>query len=511
LSVEERLAEAGTEVTAVGAGDRGARPALDLVVELCSELDSAGISWCHWKSNEALDRSASGENDLDLLVRRRDAQRFEEALERLGFKVALVPPVKELPGVFHAYGLDPASGGFVHVHAHYQLVLGDDMTKNYRIPVEEAYLESVVRSGIFPIPSAEWELAVFVIRMLLKHATWDAALSLQGRLSSSERREFDDLTARADLDLVRAIVLEHLPFIDEALWDRCLRSLRPGTSAVFRARTAGRLQRTLAGCARRPHLVDLGLKLWRRGVLGASRYVLRRRTPKRLEGGGALIAVVGGDGAGKSSAVDGLAAWLSTGFQTTRVHLGKPPRSLTTLVFKGAMWLGRGLGLFANTRIAAHDMPTDDPGLFPGYAWLIWHLCTARDRLHEYVRARRIATNGGLVICDRFPLPQLRFMDGSRTAWLRGAPHLGWLARRLVDRERRYYERIMPPDVLLVLRVDPDTAVRRRTDEDEAFVRPRSEEVWRVDWSGTPAHVVDAGRPKERVLAELRSVVWSRV
>ncbi len=55
-------------------------PALDLVRRLCRVLDLQGIAYCHWKSNEALDRSASGDNDLDLLVARRGVQRFTEVL-----------------------------------------------------------------------------------------------------------------------------------------------------------------------------------------------------------------------------------------------------------------------------------------------------------------------------------------------------------------------------------------------------------------------------------------------
>ena len=44
------------------------RPELELVRFLCQALLLNGVSYCHWKSNDALDRSASGENDLDLLV-----------------------------------------------------------------------------------------------------------------------------------------------------------------------------------------------------------------------------------------------------------------------------------------------------------------------------------------------------------------------------------------------------------------------------------------------------------
>src|SRR5437588_4577044 len=50
---------------------------LELVASLCRSLEGTGIRYCHWKSNESLDRSASGENDLDLLVHRSDARRFE--------------------------------------------------------------------------------------------------------------------------------------------------------------------------------------------------------------------------------------------------------------------------------------------------------------------------------------------------------------------------------------------------------------------------------------------------
>jgi len=68
----------------------------------------------------------------------------------------------------------------------------------------------------------------------------------------------------------------------------------------------------------------------------------------------------------------------------------------------------------------------------------------------------------------------------------------------------------MPPDVLVVLRVDPAVAVeRKRHEEEPGFVRPRSEEIWRADWSGTSATVVDSGHDLEEVRRTLRSLVWA--
>jgi len=196
--------------------------ALELVARLCSELADAGVLYNHWKSNEAIGRSMSGDNDLDLLVARRDHGRFLEVLARLGFKAASLPPGREVPSVVHYYGLDARSGRLVHVHAHFRLVLGDDTTKNFWLPVERAYLESSTRDGLFPLPAPEFELAVLVLRLVLKHATWDAMIQMRGALAASERRELAWLEARTDWDTVEGVVREHLPFVMD-VWPLCRR------------------------------------------------------------------------------------------------------------------------------------------------------------------------------------------------------------------------------------------------------------------------------------------------
>jgi thymidylate kinase len=142
---------------------------------------------------------------------------------------------------------------------------------------------------------------------------------------------------------------------------------------------------------------------------------------------------------------------------------------------------------------------------------LAWEVLTARDRYRAYRRARRAASNGALVICDRFPLAEIRHMDGAVSAAMAEPSHRGRLVAYLADREKRFYAGIAYPDLLIVLRVDPDVAVMRRREAPEAILRLRSGEVWDFDWSRTPAVVIDATRPKEQVLSEVRSVVWSRL
>ncbi len=490
---------------------------LELIAALCRSLDAEGVRYCHWKSNESIARSASGENDLDLLVSRSDAERFERILRRLGFKDTRQPRWKQLPGVYHSYGVD-ATGALVHIHAHYQLVIGDDMTKNIHLPIEAAYLASSTPDRTFMIPSPAFELAVFLIRMTVKHCTWDAFVTFQGALSRSERRELDDLLARVDLGEVWALADRQFPFIPRDLWERCLRSVRPGSSRWFQIGTASRLQRTLSGWSRRPPASDTWVRMWRRFRTVLRRKIFRRGPVRnKLASGGALVAVVGGDGAGKTTAVDALSGWLSSeNIESHTLHMGKPRWSPSTAIVKSLLKVVAAAkrSSTSSAKVLRSSLAAADEGKMTlrNRARLAWEVLTARDRYRTYRRAGRLASNGSIVICDRYPLPQVSLMDGAVTARMKDPSRWGRWARSLATLERRYYDRIASPDILIVLRLDPDTAVeRKRGVEPESSVRPRSEEIWRMDWRGTPAIVVDAASPKDQVLSQIKSVIWSRL
>jgi thymidylate kinase len=478
------------------------------VVELCARLRAAGVSYCHWKSNDALHLSASGDNDLDLLVDRRHVQEFLGVLVACGFKQARPSRRRPVPGVVHWYGLDAETGKFVHVDAQAQLVLGDDTTKNVQLPIERAYLASCTQGPIFPVPAPEFELAVLVLRLALKHGTWDAAVFGLAALRGAERRELEYLRARSDPDELRRVVETHLPQVGWADWSRYCQALCEDEALPNRLAAGRRVVADAAGLMRRRPAADTALRCSRRVTWGLRHYVLGQRNTKRLVAGGSVIAVVGGDGAGKSTMVQGLSAWLNGPLETRVVHMGKPPRSPANLVVKGSLLLARRTGLVSGW-LPNYPTPGEHGGQPPGQGWLWWQLVTAADRRKQHRRVRQLAARGNLVVCDRFPLAQVTLMDGPRTGWV-PAERLSPLGRRLVAAERRRYAEITAPDVLLVLRVDPDIAVARKQGVDPAeFVRPRSAEVFAADWGSTDAVVLDAGRPAEEVLAEARRTVWA--
>ncbi len=69
----------------------------------------------------------------------------------------------------------------------------------------------------------------------------------------------------------------------------------------------------------------------------------------------------------------------------------------------------------------------------------------------------------------------------------------------------------MWPELLIVLKLDPQIAVQRKTDEDPEYFHAWSQQLWAFDWQQAPASVVDAARVEEDVLSELKSIIWSEL
>ncbi|MFZ5858234.1 MAG: hypothetical protein ACOYZ6_15520 [Chloroflexota bacterium] len=479
--------------------------ALELITQLCSTLAAQGIDYCHWKSNSFLHRSASGENDLDLLIGRADAQRFEQILAGLGFKETYLPPSESLPGVRDFYGWDETSERLVHVHAHYQLVLGNDLSKNYRLPIEKAYLDSSTQGDLLRVPAPEFELVVLVIRMTLKHSTWDAMLMRHGQLSKTERIELDDLATYENLSKVDA-VLQSLS-LSRDLIDLCLRSVQPNCPFWTRVRAGERLQNALRTCARRPHWRDVLLKFSRRIWQPILRRVFGITPKNRFANGGLFVAIVGGDGAGKTTVIETLYKIFAGKFEIEKIHMGKPAWSWTTVLMRGLLKIGTLLHLYPFEGDVYEEL-----GQPHGTPWFLRAVCTARDRALTYQRARRLSSNGRIVICDRYSLAGFMQMDGPQCeSALTNVKRQTRFLRFLADREKFYYEQIHPPDLLIVLKLDPEIAVQRKTDETEASVRARSSEVWGLEWENVSGFVADASRSREEAFSQVMSIVWSRL
>ncbi len=324
-----------------------------LVKNLIDLLNSEGIAYCHWKSNAALDRSADGRNDLDLLIERRDAAKFKRCVFVLGFKHAQAPhgPAR-IAGIDDFFGFDFEIGRFIHAQAHYCLVLGHDTTKNYRLPVERAFLDSRNRDKDygFPVPSPEWELVIFCFRMILKFSWISAALTTRYQLPPNALDELKYLQDRIKPENVDQILVEHFPYIEKALFDDCLQTLEPGTSKKQWGLTRRRLRTKFDGVALRGPMHNACLGMWRHLV-----NAIRMRTgigalKREPMEGGIVVAVTGETPFDTLNLISELKKWLGKAYHvriiSTQLQKAKSLPSAEVIENNSVLGFGNNMKFF---------------------------------------------------------------------------------------------------------------------------------------------------------------------
>lgn len=462
-----------------------ADPPLAVCTQLFARLAGEGFRYCHWKSNEHVEAALAGHTDFDLLVDPADRERFEAVLTEFDFKACLAPAEKRFPGMRDRLGFDRDQGALVHLHVHEQLVLGTSGVKNHRIPIEALVLDGGRTLHGVRTPSAELELLLLAVRAPLKVSRlrllrrWrkDATKTLQSALVremafllpdvGAER--FSEAVAKTGLALDPQAVLR---FVEKAR-DR---TLTPAELRGFRARVL----RALHPHRRKP--------AWRAAVSALRARALASPRARRFTGSrgrrlperGRLLALVGADGSGKSTLAADLREWLGWKLRVEDAYFGIPKPT------RGYRALRR-----------AHRLL--------GWTWLDaerW-VYTARYRLRTWRRARRAVAAGAVVIADRYPLPDLwrppQPMDGPRLA-----------NHPLGVRERSLYAKIGLPDRAFVLRTPLAVLKQRDPGVDPAIHERKAQAVNALEDSPLYS-VVDADRPYEAVLLDLKRRIWDEL
>jgi len=456
-----------------------------LVARLGAALASRGVAYCQWKGHGKRERWGNGKGDIDLLVERASWADFADILAGLGFKLAAAPAGREANGVLHFFGLDERRGDLVHIHAYQRLAIGSPWRTHYRIPLERDLLASaqLQEDGVFKTAAPELELIVLVLRLVLRHEVWDVLRREPPRWLDGALTELDRLEERATPAQVATALKKLLPEVSPRLFERCRASLLPGCPARRRVLIRAQLTNALRPHASRPTVFAFGERLWRRV----------QPRGQALAGGGAVVALLGGDGSGKSTCAEALKAWLGSELATLHLHLGRPPRSIATYVVGGALKLARALRL-SPSLIAHLD--------------LLRTVATGMDRARLETRAFRFAADGGIAICERYPLKPGWSLSGPSDAQGHATEARSRFATALRRYERGLYERMARPDLVFVLALDPETAVRRKTSEPADYVRERAKLTAAADWSQIGAVIIDAAQPLPQVVAALKAELW---
>ena len=493
---------------------------LEIIYCLVKKLNSEEITYCHWKSNRTLTKALSGQTDLDFLVDRRSLPKMTTILLKLGYKSAVVRYGSGTPTVSHFYGFDPQSSQLTHVHLFNKVITGESFVKSHLFPFEGMLFENVCSVDEIKVTSKAAELTLFILRMFIKHGSLLDLLYLH-KEPKTVQEELHWLLSKCDLSEVLSLLEKYCPVVDNELFINCVESLKGNSSLLKRIFLAKQVRRRLRIYARHnsyQRFRAYAYLLW--GQI--KRRLNGNKKNKMLQSGGAIIAFVGTEATGKSTLVSESCRWLGGVFAVSTIHAGKPPSSWFTKPVNMLLPLARTfLPRLRNIHLEEEDSSSNhaQSQLKSGLSSLIYALrgvTLAWDRRKLLVKARRSASNGEIVICDRYPSHVLGAMDSRRLHPISNQHGvITAIYNWLVHLEAQMYKQIPPPDIVLRLHVSVEIAKTRNRErikpgkETDTYIEARHHKNQAWYMPGTQyVYDISTERPLVDTILDVKKAIW---
>lgn len=483
-----------------------------LATDLAHAAHMEGLALCHWKSNQRLFQSVEGKTDLDFSIPPGQEAALRRLLKEFGFIEFRSQPWQRYSGVTDWLGLDEATGTMLHIHLHNRLLTGAKAVKEQDLPWLElmnSRLQQDRETGLW-IPSRAFEAHLFFTREAIK------SRNLRGRVLGLHRRFSVSEAARAEMTwlLSRCSQVDiddwgrrlwgverwsrmSADFRDDSIWQTAVfeRLRREVISALSEHRHGNALEHSITFLAMRLIKYIHAVRARLVGTTVSGKRMVAPHAP--------IIALVGSDGAGKSTIALDLIRWLSWKADVAQVYFGTNHgwfRALRSAVYR-IRRTGKPPSSCKSTALRVSSFPL---GL-QAFKWALM----SRLRLHLLHKARRLAQGGTIVVADRYPQTEVYgTYDGPSPL---GIAKLGVPGRALQRYEHRNFAKMerIHPDLIIKLVAPLDVALARKPDHDPASIARKIEITRQITFDGSRVVEVDAALPLEAVLLEVRRHVWA--
>ncbi len=481
---------------------------LKIVRNLLDELNE-NITYCHWKSNQHFSNALIGIDDLDILVDRTQKNELIKILSKLNFKHFYTPVPRTYVGIEDYLGFDEETGKIIHLHLHYQLVVGEKHLKGFHLPFEKIVLNNRRYNETYNayLSSYSDELLLLILRLGMKNRKRD--FFKKKRFDRSTYQEYvwlkDNCTDFAN-------ILSQYDFLTERIkelvidiynckysWSN-MNKLKKYLYKDFAAYSLGNCSYNTI--LRHSHEFSRIVYELKKRYTDSNNTFLRRRSAS----GGVLISFLGSDGSGKSSSIKEINEWLKKVMDVRIFYLGSGDGKssllrLPLILIKKVLQKKKIINKTNN--ITNKNLEINEKKI--GFVQKMWIYTLSKERIKKLKQAFRCKTRGYVVLTDRYPQDEFPGLcDGRRLYNFNGIA-----ARK--ERECYRIARMCPPDVAIKLIVSPEEAIKRKPDEiDYEISKNLTERIKKITFNNNTKCVeVNSDKTQQDVILEIKKIIWN--
>jgi len=223
-----------------------------------------------------------------------------------------------------------------------------------------------------------------------------------------------------------------------------------------------------------------------------------------------MIALVGSDGAGKSTICHQLHTWLRFKLDVHSFYMGSGdggthPVDLLRRCIRSIVKSVKG----GSKRRPQGTASVGDRKANGGFGKFIelYQLAIMHRKITMLRSGRTLVHGGSIALTDRYPQEQFPgISDGPK---IQGKRSYAWAAERELDLYQQAKE--LGPDLVINLKVSPEVAVQRKPDHDVAAIAKKIEIVEALKFPQARVVAVDTTEPLDVVLLATKRAIWAEL
>lgn len=488
---------------------------LKSIKDMICAFETNHIKYCHWKSNEHLTEALNGDTDLDVLFLPEQRALIDHVLSGLGMKRFRDVPLMQYNAIEDYIGLDIETAKIWHLHVHYRMTFGEKHLKGYTANWQTRLLEDrrLDESGVYCTSYAD-EYFLLLLRMAMKLRKRDVGK----KIGSDDLVELSWLKECANKE---AVVRSATAFLNEECAEEIEKLL--DTQLLRKGQLRKLYRKSKKALKYYTGYSSLGSAYMRTkrelfwlvgGVKRRLGWSINKPSRRVSPSGGAVVAFLGCDGAGKSTTLayvkkefkkklDVKAEYLGSGDGSSSL-LRKPMKLVAKKVG------GKGVGHSVDKELDSNKAEKSKKSLKArvySLAKVIWAVTLAKEKKTKLRKICKARNSGMLVLIDRYPQTEISgYSDGPLLGrYIKNKGLYGIAARY----ERIIYEsaRINAPDLFLKLIVPTEVAIARKPEMTAEEIDNKKAAV-RAMYTNCNCVEIDTSKDKSVTFGEVMDAIW---